>query len=248
TENCGNEATRLEIPMSMPASVVNKDNSDDGSSESRFSNNGTCAIRGRVLMQNTDNAVEGVLVSITNECNGSKQTSYTDPSGYYEFVVVEGCDYILEGSKSDLASQGKTVSKLNCENGGVTTDLYMFGAGDVVQIENIYFDYGKYNIRSDAREGINKLVKLMREYPSMTIEIASHTDSRSPVDFNQKLSEGRAKESAEYLVKRGISRSRLSYAGYGEARITNGCVDGVPCSNTQHQANRRTEFKITTMN
>ncbi|MGK0137875.1 MAG: outer membrane protein OmpA-like peptidoglycan-associated protein [Algoriphagus sp.] len=248
TENCGNEATRLEIPMSMPASVVNKDNSDDGSSESRFSNNATCAIRGRVLMQNTDNAVEGVLVSITNECNGSKQTSYTDPSGYYEFVVVEGCDYILEGSKSDLASQGKTVSKLNCENGGVTTDLYMFGAGDVVQIENIYFDYGKYNIRSDAREGINKLVKLMREYPSMTIEIASHTDSRSPVDFNQKLSEGRAKESAEYLVKRGISRSRLSYAGYGEARITNGCVDGVPCSNTQHQANRRTEFKITTMN
>lgn len=248
TENCGNEATRLEIPMSMPASVVNKDNSDDGSSESRFSNNGTCAIRGRVLMQNTDNAVEGVLVSITNECNGSKQTSYTDPSGYYEFVVVEGCDYILEGSKSDLASQGKTVSKLSCENGGVTTDLYMFGAGDVVQIENIYFDYGKYNIRSDAREGINKLVKLMREYPGMTIEIASHTDSRSPVDFNQKLSEGRAKESAEYLVKRGISRSRLSYAGYGESRITNGCVDGVPCSNTQHQANRRTEFQITTMN
>jgi len=243
TENCDNEASRLEIPMSTPVPVA-----DSGFSERGFSNNSTCAIRGRVLMQNTGKAIEGVLVSLTNECDGSVQTSYTDASGFFEFVVSEGCDYTLDGAKSNLASQGTTVSKLSCINGGVTSDIYMFGTGDVVQIENIYFDYGKYNIRSDARQGINKLVKLMREYPGMTIELGSHTDSRSPSDFNQKLSDGRAKESAEYLFKRGVSRKRVSYAGYGESRITNGCVDGVPCSKAQHQANRRTEFQIITMN
>ena len=271
TEDCDNEAARLEIPLSVPAPVAaveeqdatvpgsttgrNQNSTsgglegpDSGFSESGYSNNSTCSIRGRVLMQNTENSVEGVLVSLTNQCDGSMQTVYTDASGFYEFIVNEGCDYSIEGTKSSLASQGRTVSKLSCINGGVTADIYMFGSGDVVQIENIYFDYGKCNIRSDARQGINKLVKLMREYPGMTIEIGSHTDSRSPYDFNQKLSEGRAKESAEYLFKRGVSRNRVSYAGYGESRITNGCVDGVPCSKAQHQANRRTEFQIISMN
>ncbi|WP_341226880.1 carboxypeptidase regulatory-like domain-containing protein [uncultured Arcticibacterium sp.] len=258
TDECDGEPTRLEIPMTTPTDkdALAGNNSgqsgglqgpESGLSESGFSNNTSCTIRGRVLMQNTSNPVDGVLVTLRNECDGSTQTAYTDDSGYYEFIVAEGCDYTLSGTKADLASHGKTVSKLSCANGGVTADIMMFGSGDIVAIENIYFNYGKCDIRADAREGIDKLVKLMREYPGMKIELSSHTDSRSPKAFNQKLSEGRAKESAEYLFKRGVSRNRVTYAGYGESRITNGCVDGVKCSEAQHQANRRTEFEIIQM-
>ena len=78
----------------------------------------------------------------------------------------------------------------------------------------------------------------------MTIELSSHTDSRSPSAFNMKLSEGRAKESAEYLFKRGVSRSRVSYRGYGESQLVNNCADGVNCTEAQHQKNRRTEIKV----
>jgi outer membrane protein OmpA-like peptidoglycan-associated protein len=258
TQDCDNEASRLEIPMSI-SKAAKKDelaNNQKGDSqnppnyqesESGFKNNTTCVIRGRVLQQNTDKTIEGVLVTLRNECDGTIQTVYTDASGFYEFTVAEGCEYTIEGTKTNLASQGKTITNLSCINDGLTVDISMFGTGDIVQIENIYFDYGKYNIRSDAREGIDKLVKLMRQYPAMTIKLGSHTDSRSPSDFNQTLSDGRARESAEYLFKRGISRSRVTFQGYGETKILNGCVDGVKCSEAQHQLNRRTEFEIIKM-
>jgi outer membrane protein OmpA-like peptidoglycan-associated protein len=253
---CDNETERVGIPLSLtvPKSPVTKDptilTTDPLNTDPTSINpsGAICTLRGRVLMQNSGKTVDGVLVTLRNECNGSSQTAYTDASGYYEFAVNEGCDYNLEGTKTNLASTGKNISKLSCINNGITVDLYMFGQGDIVRIENIYFDYGKYNIRPDAREGIDKLVKVMREYPGMTINLSSHTDSRSPDDFNQKLSEGRAKSSAEYLFKRGINRSKVTYQGYGESRILNGCVDGVKCSREQHQLNRRTEFQILKMN
>jgi outer membrane protein OmpA-like peptidoglycan-associated protein len=235
TSACDNEAARLEIPMSLPVTkpLIITDRASPNTGPVNTDPNSIkpkgaiCTLRGRVLMQNSGKTVDGVLVTVRNECNGSTQTAYTDASGYYEFAIYEGCDYNLEGTKTNLASTGKNISRLSCINDGITVDLIMFGPGDIVRIENIYFDYGKYNIRPDAREGIDKLVKLMRDYPGMTIDLTSHTDSRSPSDFNQKLSEGRAKESAEYLFKRGISRARITYQGYGESKILNGCVDGV---------------------
>lgn len=208
----------------------------------------TCTIRGRVMTQGTKQAIDGVLVTLRSECDGTTQTAYTDATGNYEFIVMEGCDYTVEGSKDNLGSKGKRIRKLNCKKGGVTADVFMFGSGDIVQVDNIYFDYGKCNLRPDARSELDKLVSMMRKYPKMRIELRAHTDSRSESDFNQKISEGRAKISAGYLFKRGISRSRVEYAGYGETMPVNGCVDGVECTEEQHAQNRRTEIKILQMN
>lgn len=213
-----------------------------------FLSGNTCTIRGRVMTQGSKQAVDGVLVTLRSECDNSTQTAYTDATGNYEFVVAEGCDYTVEGSKDNLGSKGKRVRKLNCKKGGVTADIYMFGTGDIVQVDNIYFDYGKCNLRSDARSELDKLVTMMRKYPKMRIELRAHTDSRAESDFNQKISEGRAKASASYLFKRGISRSRVEFAGYGETMPVNGCVDGVECTEEQHAQNRRTEIKILQMN
>ncbi len=130
-----------------------------------------CTIRGRVMTQGTKQAVDGVLVTLRSECDNSTQTAYTDATGNYEFTVAEGCDYTVEGSKDNLGSKGKRVRKLNCKKGGVTADIYMFGTGDIVQVDNIYFDYGKCNLRSDARSELDKLVAMMRKYPKMRIEL-----------------------------------------------------------------------------
>lgn len=250
TENCDNEPSRIEIPLTAPNDDLAANNLGDGLNgpESGYTGNGTCVITGRVLFQNTDKPVGGVLVTLRNECDGSTQTVYTDATGAFEFIAPEGCDYNLTGTKENLACQGTKITDLDCKDGIEARDIYMFGNGDIVKIENIYFDYGKYNIRPDAQEGLDRLVQVMRDYPGIKIELSSHTDSRSSAPFNQRLSDGRARESAEYLFKRGIARSRVQYKGYGESRITNGCVNGVECTSEQHQANRRTEFKVLQMN
>lgn len=208
----------------------------------------TCLIKGRVMSQKGNQPLEGVLVTLKNECDGSVQTSYTDNTGSYSFSAVEGCDYTIEGAKDNLGSKGKRIRRLSCKGGDVSADILMFGTGDIVQVENIYYDFGKCNIRPDARVELDKLVAMMRKYPKMRIELRAHTDSRSDAAFNQKISDGRAKAAADYLFKRGVSRSRVEYRGYGESMLVNGCADGVECSEEQHAQNRRTEIRILQMN
>lgn len=262
-DECDNESSRLEIPLERPkpdsldnVTSIKSDLSKDGSIASADSNVSssfpknakTCIIKGKVSLQSTKVSLEGVLITLKNACDGSKLTTYSDKNGNFQFTAVEGCDYTIEGQKETMASKAKSLKKLNCKaNENVSSDILMFTKGDVVEIENIYFDYGKWNIRPDARIELDKLVKIMREYPKMKIELGSHTDSRSPSDFNQNLSESRAKSSSDYLFKRGISRSRVEFQGYGETMLVNKCADGVPCSEAEHQKNRRTEIKILQM-
>ena len=84
--------------------------------------------------------------------------------------------------------------------------------------------------------------------PTMVIELSSHTDCRGTSEYNLLLSKLRAQSAVEYIKSQGIDRARMSAAGYGESRLVNNCKceDNyeVPCSEVQHQANRRTEYKI----
>lgn len=111
-------------------------------------------------------------------------------------------------------------------------------------IENIYYDYGSAVILPTAELTLAKVVKVMQLDPSITIEISSHTDSRADKQYNQRLSQKRAQNVVDYLVKHGIDRSRLTAVGYGETRLLNRCSDGVDCTEEEHAKNRRTEFKI----
>ncbi|MEQ9261630.1 MAG: OmpA family protein [Owenweeksia sp.] len=116
--------------------------------------------------------------------------------------------------------------------------------GKAIQINPIYFDYDKANIRSDAAVELDKIVRVMKENPTMVIEVASHTDSRGKNQYNSDLSQRRAKSSREYIISRGVAESRIFGQGYGESQLTNECEDGVECSEAKHQLNRRTEFRI----
>ena len=117
--------------------------------------------------------------------------------------------------------------------------------GALIDIQPIYFDLGKYAIRPDAAQELNKIVSTMQENPTLEIELGSHTDARGSASSNLRLSDQRAKASADYIVSQGIDRLRITGKGYGETTILNRCADGVKCSEDEHQQNRRTEFTIT---
>jgi outer membrane protein OmpA-like peptidoglycan-associated protein/tetratricopeptide (TPR) repeat protein len=119
-----------------------------------------------------------------------------------------------------------------------------YEVGDVLVLVNLYYDTDKYNIRSDAARALDKLVAVLRKYPTMEIELASHTDSRASDAYNLQLSINRAMSAVNYLESKGIDAHRVKANGYGETRLTNGCKNGVPCTPDEHQANRRTEVTI----
>lgn len=116
--------------------------------------------------------------------------------------------------------------------------------GLTIELENIYYDFDKYNIRPDAAIELDKVVDVMRRHPDLVVELRSHTDVRGTDGYNETLSANRAKSAVDYIVKRGISRSRITSKGYGETWLTNECQNDVPCDEPDHQMNRRTEIKV----
>lgn len=130
----------------------------------------------------------------------------------------------------------------------VDQDQYKLGNGldlaKALSLRHIYFDLDKSNIRKDARVELEKIVEVLIQNPTIKIEIGSHTDSRQSKAYNQALSQRRAKATLDYLVKRGIAKSRLTAKSYGETQLVNQCADGVQCSEAEHQLNRRSTFVI----
>lgn len=119
---------------------------------------------------------------------------------------------------------------------------------DIFELNPIYFDLNKSDIRPDAAIELNKIVEIMNENPEIRIELGSHTDCRASKSYNKRLSSRRAVSSANYIKERINDSSRIYGKGYGESQLVNdcGCEGNVvsDCSEEEHQANRRTEFKI----
>lgn len=115
----------------------------------------------------------------------------------------------------------------------------------IIQLEGIYYDVGKFNIRPDAARVLDDLVEVLKENPSLEIELSAHTDARGKDQSNLDLSDKRAKAAAAYIINKGIAESRIIGRGYGETQLKNSCGNGVKCSEKQHQDNRRTEVKVT---
>ncbi len=116
---------------------------------------------------------------------------------------------------------------------------------DVFGINLIYFDLDKWNIRPDAAIDLAKILDVLEQYPTMKLDIRSHTDCRASAAYNEKLSDRRAKSTRDWLISKGVSPARLTAKGYGESQLINRCSDGVECTEAEHQLNRRSQFIIT---
>ena len=211
--------------------------------------------------------LEGVKMVIVDNITGQPVTDMLTPvTGDYRKPLAEKKigDRISYNIKLDKEGYlGKVVTfNASIEKPGeikvheamdLTLDKIQVGAdlAKIIDIKPIYFDLGKSNIRPDAATELDKIVKVMKENPTMVIELGSHTDCRSSMASNMALSDRRAKSSAAYIVSKGIDASRIYGKGYGEAKLINGCAcEGAvksTCSEQEHQQNRRTEFIIVKM-
>lgn len=200
-------------------------------------------------------------VQVLNKCTGEKSTFSTDHKGNFQMEIDCNCEYEMVGEKEDFKEGIKRLldSEIDCEEELVSTEIPMepnpapapvadtpsFTVGQVIQLDKLYYDFNEYYIRSDASIELDKVVALLRKYPSMELELSSHTDSRGSDSYNERLSSNRAKAAVEYIISKGISKNRVVAKGYGETQLVNQCANGVKCSDEEHQANRRTEIKVT---
>lgn len=119
--------------------------------------------------------------------------------------------------------------------------------GQKFVMENIFYDFDKWDILPESEVELNKLIKIMNDNPSWKVELGSHTDSRGSDSYNETLSQKRSDSAVGFIVNSGIGQDRIIAKGYGETQLVNHCKNGVECTDEEHRANRRTEFKILEM-
>lgn len=178
----------------------------------------------------------------------------TDDDGYYEINIDRDADYKLVASHPKYDSYSKVITSKNIDKTttSIKADIALNPIQDIIklaELNTIYFDFEKYNIRTDAALELNKIVNMMlNEYPDMIIRIESHTDSRGSMAFNDWLSQERANSTFDYIISQGVDSSRITeYKGYGERQLTNDCDGSYNCTEDQHQLNRRTQFIVIQM-
>ncbi len=119
-----------------------------------------------------------------------------------------------------------------------------FGEGSIISLDKIYYNFDDASLRQEAREQLDLVVQLLMQDLQMVIQLNSHTDSRGSNAYNMDLSQRRADNAVDYLVNNGIDPARIESNGLGEEQLVNECYDGMPCTEAQHQQNRRTEVVI----
>lgn len=200
----------------------------------------------------TGKPIENATLFIHNPNTNKVSVIKTAPDGSYCFPIDRGGDYTVKAMKPTyIADCGHVQVPQPITREGVNPKellLDKLDLGKVFKIqgpgaENIYYDFDKSDIRPDAARELNKLVMIMKENP-VNVELGSHTDCRGTNNYNEKLSQRRAESAVNYIISQGISADRIIAKGYGEQKPVNRCIDGVDCSEAEHQLNRRTEFIV----
>ncbi|MEM9077475.1 MAG: OmpA family protein [Bacteroidota bacterium] len=214
------------------------------------------AIAGAIQNVENEELLANVAVALFNEEGEKLLETTTDSLGNFLFEeLLPSKKYHLVSLKEGFLEEKTEVNTKDNERIFIEQSItpikdLVVMENEVLKVktENIYFDFDKFNIKSQAAEELDKLVGLMKANPEMVIRIESHTDSRGSRAYNKYLSDKRAKSSRDYIVSKGIDASRIESAiGYGEERLLNDCGDGIRCSKENHNLNRRSEFIIVNM-
>lgn len=182
-------------------------------------------------------------VSVTDLGNGQTYDVKPNTNGVLRIDLKLDNIYLIKHNQ-----RVDTISTYDLHPGQEIEGPCKFFVGQTWIVNNIYYDFNKWNIRADAATELDNVVRLMKENPTLEIELGSHTDCRGPAQLNNVISARRAKSVVDYLGAKGIKKKRIIAAGYGELHPTNNCVcegdQKSDCTEEQHQKNRRTEVKV----
>lgn len=179
-----------------------------------------------------DNTTGKMLATFSSNASSGKFL-VSLPSGKNYGINVNNENYLFHSENFDIKKvEGyqEVYKEIHLKN---------IAVGSSIILKNIFFDFDRATLRKESIPELGRLIELLEKVPSMKIEISGHTDSRGSHQYNHTLSESRSKTVVDYLVNKGIKKSRLTYKGHGETKpvATNDTEEG-------RQENRRTEFKI----
>ena len=204
--------------------------------------------------------------------DGNVSEYETDSLGAYHFSLKPSTNYVVMASlKGFLNGKAKISTDGLEENKEFKTDIFMSPLDIPVELPNVLYDLGKWDLRPESIVSLEKMVELMNDNPNIIVELSSHTDAH-PISkmTNVELSQKRAQSVVDFLIKKGIDTARLVPKGYGETRprkvdrkiaflypflseetvLTKDYIEKMPADKRDiaHQINRRTEFKVISTN
>lgn len=221
-------------------------------------------LQGIAALKSDKVPIKDVIITLINVTDGDTARISTPADGKFKFNLLPNKTYTVLGNKegyfnlSETFQTGNKSLEKNIDFGFEIDEIVASKSGTgsgqpkdgsetakkVYDIGEVFYDYNDHNIRADAKPTLDKLVKLLKDNPKISIEIQAHCDSRGSEAYNIALSNRRAKSVVDYLVANGIAKNRLKSKGFGESQPVNKCVDGVECTEQEHQKNRRTEFIV----
>ena len=164
--------------------------------------------------------------------------------GSFKIVLPYDKNYLIRATADKFFAQSENLNLDSLVKVGykeIHKDLYLvpIEIGQVVRLNNVFFDFDKWDLRPESFVELDRVVKLLQENPAIEIEMSAHTDSYGSDEYNFKLSDNRARSVMEYILSKGIAPNRIVSHGYGET---------VPVAENDtpenRQLNRRVEFKI----
>jgi len=202
-------------------------------------------VSGNVYNAKTNEPLSASLVYQTLPDGAVAGNGISNPvDGAFKIVLPYDKNYSISASADHFFAISENLNLDSLVKAGykeIHKDLYLvpIEIGQVVRLNNVFFDFDKWDLRPVSYIELDRVVKLLTENPSIEIEMSAHTDSRGTDDYNFKLSDNRARSVMEYIISKGISKDRITSHGYGETKpvATNDTDEG-------RQLNRRVEFKI----
>ncbi len=205
---------------------------------------------GTVLDAVDDALLENVRVTLLDSTGKNEvAVAYTDDMGYYALPIVKGQDYKVEYSKENFLDDEQVFAAVNLRANDTlplpTISLITTEIGRAVNLENVFYDFGKATLRPESKVVILKLVKQLKKYPYLVMEIGSHTDNVGSDAANIRLSNARSQSVVDFMISSGIPEDMIVARGYGESvpKVSNENPDGSD-NPANRQINRRTEFKV----
>jgi outer membrane protein OmpA-like peptidoglycan-associated protein len=198
--------------------------------------------KGRVLSNETENALPGSTVILHNLTDKKADTLALNEASEYKFLVLPDKNYRVEASKEGYITKGYDLDTKGLYEGELLNDIIL----EEVYLEKdaVYFAFDRSSLSAQARKQLDRIIAELKSKSTTTVNIGAHADSRGTKEYNQKLSDRRADAVVKYMESKGIKRSRIEARGFGEEFLVNKCSDGVVCPETDHSKNRRAEVKI----
>ena len=214
-------------------------------------------ISGWVLDKDEEPVPNAVIRIVGNDGSNQKQVARND--GSFSFPLDRGISYVmLAGAKGYLNAKQEFTSDMAEEDAEYSVDFILASVNKPVVIDNIFYDFDRATLRPESQEALDEMAQILRDNPNVTIEMASHTDRKGSVEYNDDLSARRAKSVIDYLISTGIHPDRLQSHGYGKSRpktitkklarlypqFKEGDVLTEADQEIADQINRRTEFQV----